>query len=212
MKYKAVIFDLDGTLVSTAPEYRNTVVSDTLKHLNTLIPKSFIDRFWFSNTRDALIKKDLDVEPDIFWKTFRKYDVVDLRKQHVRAYHDAIDFVNTLKAKGVKIGLVTGAPPNIAELEIEFIGKEKFDAIVIAHADRGITPKPHPHGIEECLKRLRIRREEAVFVGDSTEDIIAARNAGVFDVLIARGDHEKPDIKSSMIVTTLYDLEPLLKL
>ena len=41
----------------------------------------------------------------------------------------------------------------------------------------------------ECLKTLAIRPHEAMFVGNSEEDIHAAKEAGVFDILIERGEH-----------------------
>ncbi len=157
MAYKAVVFDLDGTLVHTMPEYRYKIVGQTLKELGTSSSKHYIDRFWFETRRDDIIKEHFEVDVDLFWKTFRQCDTIDLRKQLTRVYDD-VGFVKELKQKGYKVGIVTGAPLHIMSLEVDMIGEEYFDAVVRAQLSSGIKPKPDPHGIEECLSILGVKK------------------------------------------------------
>jgi len=209
MAYKAVIFDLDGTLVHTMPEHRYLTVGQTLKKMGTNSSKHYIDRFWFETRRDDIIKEHFEVDVDLFWKTFRQYDTTDLRKQLTRVYDDT-GFVKELKQNDYKVGIVTGAPLHVMSLEVDMIGKEYFDAVVRAQLSSGIRPKPDPHGIEECLSILGVKKEEAVYVGNADEDVSAAKNAQVFDVLVLRNEHEFPDIKPSLTVNSLYELRELL--
>lgn len=210
MAYKAVIFDLDGTLVHTTPEYRYKIVGQTLKDLGTKSSDHYIDRFWFEARRDEIIKNHFKLEPELFWQTYRKYDTPELREQFTRLYDD-IDFIKELKRKGYKIGIVTGSPMPIAFLEIKMLGEENFDEIVITHSSSGIKHKPHPHGLLECLNKLGIKKEEAIYVGNADEDVITAKNAQVFDVLLKRGEHTFLEINPSLTILSLYELRKLLE-
>jgi phosphoglycolate phosphatase-like HAD superfamily hydrolase len=126
-----------------------------------------------------------------------------------KPYYD-IDVIKGLKEAGYKTGIVTGAPISIAELEINMIGRENFDAVVIAHRLNGFTPKPHPQGIEECLNLLDSKKEKSLYVGNADEDIMTAKNAKIFDVLIDRKEHRFPEINPSHVVYSLYDLRDFL--
>ncbi len=209
MKYEAVIFDLDGTLVHSLPEYRYTVVGATLSELGVKSSEAEIDRFWFEARRDDIVTDNFGLSLDDFWSTYRKYDTIDLRKKLTKVYDD-VDFIQELKRAGYKTGIVTGAPLHIAELEINMLERENYDAIVVAHCLNGFTPKPHPQGLEECISLLETTKDKAIYVGNADEDVMTARNAQVFDVLIDRKEHEFPDISPSLTIYSLYDLRDFL--
>ena len=155
MKFKAVIFDLDGTLVHTLPEYRYEVVGKTLKNLGRTATQEDIDRFWFITERDELIEQKWQLPYGDFWKEYQRHDNTELRRKLTKPYEDT-SYLNELKKKGYRLGIVTGAPVHIASLEIGMLGEDKFDAIVIAHKLNGRQPKPHPSGLNECLGLLDI--------------------------------------------------------
>ncbi len=208
MGFKAAVFDLDGTLVHTASEYRYSVVNKTLSELGCASTKEAVNKFWFGADRDEIIKKYFNANPPEFWSIFKKYDLPEIRKEFTKPYGD-IDFIEKLRKKRIKTGIVTGAPMDIASLEIAMIGKNLFDAIIIAQNSRGIKPKPHPHGLEECLAMLFVEKTEAVYIGNSDEDILTAKNAGVFDVFVLRNEDAKSTVKPSLIVRSLYELSKL---
>lgn len=209
MAYKAILFDLDGTLVHTMPEYRYKVVGKTLEDLGTKSTNNYIDRFWFEARRNDVIKEHFNVEPKIFWNAYNENDTTELRKGFTELYDD-VGFVDEVNQKGYKTGIVTGAPLNIASLEIDMIGQEKFGAIVVANSFNGFKPKPHPHGLEECLDILEVKPNEAMYIGNADEDVIAAKNANIYDVFINRGEHEFPHIKPSLTINSLYELRKLI--
>ncbi len=208
MKYKAVIFDLDGTLVYTEPEFRYDVVRKTLKDFNKTTTDKIINRIWFEAKRDKIIKEEFKIKPKDFWKNFEKYNIPKLSKKHTFVFED-IGFIDELKEKGFKIAIVTGSPKHLTDFEIDLIGKEKFDAVVRARHSEGIKPKPEPHGIQECLKKLNTKPEEAIFIGNSDEDIESAKNAKVFDIFIDRGEHTFPHVSPSLTINTLHDLRKI---
>ena len=209
MKYEAVLFDLDGTLVHTTSEYRYLIVGDTLRDLGKEPDEKSIDKFWFEAIRDDIIRECFGLEPEVFWKTYDTYDTMEVRAKFTEPYDD-IGFVQELRQKGCKTAIVTGAPQRIVTLELGMLGEQNFDAVVIAHAATEITPKPHPHGLIECLRLLEVDRSKAMYVGNADEDVEAARNAQMLDVLLARGEHEFPGISPSVKIRSLYDLRDLI--
>jgi pyrophosphatase PpaX len=211
MPYKAVIFDLDGTLVHTAPEYRYKVIGETLKELGVFnfLPEH-ADMLWFETKRNEIIRRYFYRDPEMFWKIYSEKENAESRRQHIRLYDD-IDFVTYVKSRGCKIGLVTGSPEHITDLEVGAIGREKFDSVVVARYSTGIKAKPHPEGLEKCLDFLCVERHEAIFVGNAEEDILAAKSAGIMDVYLQRGEYEF-DLKKmnpSLSVSSLYELKSL---
>ena len=211
MVYEAVVFDLDGTLVHTTPEYRYQIVGQTLRDLGVTSSNRNIDRFWFEARRDAIIQEHFGLDPKQFWEIYRKKDTTELRRKFTKLYDD-VDVVKELRQNGYKTGIVTGAPMHIASLEIEMLGEGDFDSVIIAQISNGIKPKPHPHGLESCLEILGVDRSKAIYVGNADEDVATAKNARVYDVLLVRGEHEFPDINPSLTIHSLYELRQLLKL
>ncbi|MHC1604451.1 MAG: HAD family hydrolase [Candidatus Methanofastidiosia archaeon] len=207
MRYDTFIFDLDGTLVHTESQHRYKIVGQTLKELNvTNYSNEDINKFWFGGNRNKTIKECFGLEPKNFWNVYRKHDTIKEREKYTKPYSD-VEFIKEIKSKGYKIGIVTGAPIDIANLEIGILGNN-FDAVVIAQISNGISPKPNPHGIMECLNILNSSASKTIYIGNSDEDIIAGKEAGVLDVLIKRGEYEfdLKELNPSLIIKSLYEL------
>ena len=208
MEFTAYIFDLDGTLVGTKPEYRYSVVRQTLHELGSEASNHDIDRFWFVADRDKVVRERFHLDPAAFWPQWRENDQIPIRKRFTHVYDD-VGYLQRLRSKGAKLAILTGAPIHIADFEISLLGKENFDTIVIAHKSTRIKPKPNPHGIEECLALLGVEKEGAVFVGNADEDIQTARNAQVRDVLLDRGENDFIEVTPSTRIYSLYELTRL---
>lgn len=209
--FKAAIFDLDGTLVYTPPEYREKVIGGILEKLGiTDYPEWFIDQFWFLGDRAQTIKDALGIEPGRFFRLYNQYDTKEGREVYTRKFDD-VDYLDELKRKGYKIGVVTGGSPHVMAVNIDRLGRDYFNAVVSANpnAQPSLPPKPDPTGLICCLEQLAVSPKEAFFVGNGEEDIGTAKNAGVFDVLILRGEHEPPKVNPSMKITSLYELRTL---
>ncbi len=88
MNYEAIIFDLDGTLVYSLPEYRYTVVGKVLKELGKESSSKDIDRFWFEARRDDIVTNNFGLPIEEFWSTYRRFDTVELRKKLTKPYED----------------------------------------------------------------------------------------------------------------------------
>ncbi len=207
MRFRAVIFDLDGTLVSVKKEYRDLVMGKVFGKLRIKPAEGDIEQFWFMHSRDTIIRK-WGIDPDVFWKVFWKYDDPLLRKKYSFAFRDT-DYLETLRQRGINTAVFTGAIPEIAQMELSILGERLFDTVVIAHPDLGIDGKPHPGGAIECMRKMKVSRPETIYVGNADEDILSARNAGIYSVLIDRKEHRNV-LKADMKITSLYELDRLL--
>lgn len=207
-KFESFIFDLDGTLVGSSPEHRYILVGRVLEDLGVYPRSDLIDSFWFEARRDELVTKMFGLSLEAFWSTYKKYDTIELRERFTKPYND-ISVIKELRRNGHKTGIVTGAPLHIANLEINMIGRENFDSIIIAHRSNGFIPKPNPQGLEECLRQLNTQKNKAVYVGNADEDIEMAKRAEVFDILLDRREHKFPDVAPSLTISSLYELRAL---
>lgn len=193
---KAVLFDLDGTLINLPNgKFFDDLLIQTLSMLGLNIP-SEEERFslWSSGKKIEEILKSWGVKNvDELWKIF---DELDLKKRIelinagvIRPFDDVKPTLEQLKAKGFKLGIVTNTPSEIALLELEtFDLKRFFDNLVMLGTVEQAKAKPEPDGILWCLSALNMKPREAVYVGDSFEDILAGKRAGVCTVLIKRKD------------------------
>ncbi|MDP3966432.1 MAG: HAD-IA family hydrolase [archaeon] len=207
---KGLLFDLDGTLVSTEYRHREIVVGKTLEHFGKGFPsKEILEKFWFEGNRSRIIKEFFELDVLEFWKFYQKYDTPELRKFYTTPFKD-VEVLPYFKEKGYKLGIVTSAPPEIAEIETEMIGKSLFDKIVVAHSKNGFLPKPNPDGIIKCLHALSLNNYEAIFIGNSDEDTGAARNASVTSVHLDRKEYKYENLNPDFTVSSLYYLKDLL--
>ncbi|MBI4451556.1 HAD hydrolase-like protein [Candidatus Woesearchaeota archaeon] len=209
--YCAALFDLDGTLVETTPEYQLGVLSETLEKLGRKAEASFRDAWNNCTDRERTIRETFGVEPADFWREYVKFEHDERRKDHVKAYED-VRVVRQLHEAGLKIGVVTGASPPIVEVYKPFIHADCIDAIVVAQDRNGIRGKPHPEGVYRCMALLGVTARETAFFGNGPEDVLAAQAAGVLPVLVDRGDYKPNGVKPAHHIYSLYEAQRILGL
>lgn len=208
---KAVSFDIDGTLVYQRREYIYSVIRKTLLELGVPYDEEFALEFWYGGDRDGIIQRRLGVDCADFWRVFRKHDNAEERVKNTEVYED-VTVLRSLRAMGMKIGLVTGSIPEIANAEIskilEKVGDIKFDSIVTNDPASEIRPKPFPDGLLKSLRELNVKSDELIYVGNGLEDVEAAVQAGVRPIIILRDENPQMDFgKDTKVICSLYDLE-----
>jgi phosphoglycolate phosphatase len=201
---KAIIFDLDGTLVGVEKEFRRNLIRNVLDEFNKKVPDHELDELWFMHSRSEMVKK-WGIDPAKFWEAFRKFDGIETRIRHTYVYDD-IDYLEFLKEKGIKLTLLTGARNEIAQAEVDLLNRGVFEFILIADPNGDVPSKPHPLGVERCLEKLGIDKSEAIYVGNTDEDLLTAKNAGIFSVLIDRNEH-RHDLIPDKKIKTLTELD-----
>ncbi|MBI5229024.1 HAD-IA family hydrolase [Candidatus Micrarchaeota archaeon] len=207
MILKGLVFDLDGTLTSTRADYWRSLVKTVARtHGCSEMSEEDLPKFWFGHKRDEIISS-WGIPPKDFWKVFRELDSAAEREKHVFVFED-VSFLKNFKRKGLKLGVVTQAPSRIAGMELKKIPVE-FDSIVLMDSLDRYRFKPDPAGVHRCLRELGIGVEEAVYVGNSEEDYLTSKNAGIRFILLDRGEHEASCVEAEK-VKSLYELWGLL--
>ncbi|MBI1399556.1 HAD-IA family hydrolase [Hyphomonas sp.] len=187
-----ILFDLDGTLVDTAPD-----LLGALNHVLTdmaLAPVS-LDAVaeMIGHGARAMIETGLNTqgavlsatEMDAAFERFIAY-YVDHIADHSRPFEGAVDALAALREAGAKLTVCTNKRQDLSERLIGALGlSHQFD--VIFGADRATHRKPHADHVFETLAAAGGDPARALFVGDSRTDERAARNAGLPFVFVTFG-------------------------
>ena len=187
--FDLILFDLDGTLVETAPEIMDAVndtlrrfdlpevsqqqVNDWIGHgtLELLIQAlAFSSRKTVSEVRASEQLRSMTTEYNGFYE--------QRCGTRSRLYPQVRDTLQALRALGVKLAVVTNKESRYTRVVMDVHHlTELFDAVVCG--DTLPTKKPDPTGVQHCLSRFEVACSRALFVGDSSIDVATARNAGV---------------------------------
>ena len=106
--------------------------------------------------------------------------------KHLKEYDNALSTVRKLGSMGFKIALVTGRPMFQVEPELEFLQvRTCFNPVLTSEAVA--RPKPAPDMVERAADILNIPSSQILVVGDSPDDVAAAKGAGAFSAGVCSG-------------------------
>jgi phosphoglycolate phosphatase len=188
-RYDLILFDLDGTLVETAPEICDAV-NDTLQHFGfASVSQSQVNDWIGHGTLELLIQALAFVQgqsDSVIRNSERLPTIAAVFKTHYRArcgtrshcYPHVMVSLHRLKAQGIRLGVVTNKESEYTQTVLDAHGLTPlFDCVI--SGDTLSTKKPRPDGVLSCLERFEVNAERALFVGDSSIDVATARNANV---------------------------------
>ena len=194
MEINAVIFDLDGTLVSVGKNYSyitefhkifrgvlKRITGNDFSHLSSTQIYDTI-RLPYDESVRILCGWGID-DPTEFWKTLEKDDLkkrTSMINDLIFPYSDAASLLKTLKENGnqIKLGVLTNAPESIARIELEGAGFMKHIDSMRAFNYNSPHSKPSGWGINMMLSEWEIPNENAWIFGDAEQDV----EAGVAEV------------------------------
>ena len=211
----AVVFDLDGTLVDTAADI-HAVLAEVLVEAGQ--PASDLDavRAMIGDGARVLIERAVaavgaDADIDALHHRFTaRYALLPCR--HSVPYPGAVELLRELRHRGLRLGLCTNKPqaPTVALLAA--LGLDgALDAVIGGDVLAGVR-KPDPAHLLAVLARLDAEPAAAVMVGDSRNDLLAARGAGLRCVLVGFGYTAVParELGADAVVDRLAELPALL--
>jgi phosphoglycolate phosphatase len=197
LPWQAVLFDLDGTLVETAPEIADAV-NDTLAHLGHASAEPSLIEGWIGHGTGELLIQALAWSRACDAKQVRQgTDLAGIRNvfnQHYRRrcgtrsrlYPDVRETLTVLQARGCRLAVVTNKEGHYTDLVMRAHGLlSLFDRVIAG--DSLPSKKPDPAGVLACLEQWGLRPDQALFVGDSSIDAATARNAGMAVWLLPYG-------------------------
>ncbi|MBU3678684.1 MAG: TIGR02253 family HAD-type hydrolase [Candidatus Kapabacteria bacterium] len=196
---KAVVFDLDNTLVDFMGMKRQAVdaaiaaMMDAGLNLTHDQVKSHIDKIYqelgieYQQVFDRLLTDVLGfVDPRIISAGIIAYRRA--REAALKPYPHVTATLMQLNRMGIKLGILSDAPTREAWLRLCFINYHHFFDVVVTFDDTG-ERKPSPLPFKTVLRRLEVDAEHAIMVGDWTErDMRGAKNVGMRTAFAKYGD------------------------
>lgn len=212
----AVLFDLDGTLIDTAPDFIRCL--NLLREQSGLpaLPPETIRRS-VSNGARAMVRIGFGLEPDDDDYLQRHTAFLDLYEQNIavetRLFEGMPALLDTLETRAIPWGVVTNKPARFATPLMEALGlAERCSALVCP--DHVAERKPHPESLLLASRQIDADPAKAVYVGDHERDIQAGRNAGMRTIAVRYGYIEQPETidlwQADQIADTVADLANLL--
>lgn len=210
MTITTALFDLDGTIVDTndliIESFLHTLEGETAEPFTRekIIPHMgfpLLEQLRFFTGRD---------EVDDLADKYRKFNV----KKHdelVREFPHVREVLAELKARGIRLGVVTNKMRKTTIMGLKLCGIESYmDTIVTV--DDVVRGKPDPEPVLKALERLKTAPGEALMVGDSQYDIVAGREAGVKTVGVAWSLKGEDHLRSFAPDVIIRDMRELLEI
>lgn len=195
MTFKAVIFDIDGTLVDSINSYKTAFNRGTAKFgLPPVEAEPLLECLTQGMNLEEVLQK---VHPD---QCSNDDGFVQACRQEIYAAFlsltddvellipDVVDVLRELEARGIKMGVATGRTSKSSRVRQSFrkLGIDHFFEAVVTTADVK-DKKPAPDVIIECARQLGVEVADCLVVGDAVADVEAAKSAGATVAAVLTG-------------------------
>ena len=217
LKAEAIVWDLDGTLVDSAPDLTlalNTVLDKrgfaglSLATVRTMIgngvPKLVERGFNAIGMRPE--PEQLDVLVSMFVEEYRA-----CATENTRPYPHIVQTLETIREMKIPMGVCTNKPEDFTRQILEALGLSGYFSSVVG-GDTTSRRKPDPLPLLTCLHGLDSDPEFSLMIGDSVHDVHAAHAAGVFVAVVPWGYRSAPveDLGADFIIRDLNHLTELI--
>lgn len=212
MKYKTLLFDLDGTIVDT----NELIINSFLYTLEQFYPGKY--------NREMLIPhmgRPLYEQMVHFGNEEDANKLVEIYREHNIRTHDEMvkefpyvkEALTQLNEMGADLGVVTTKVLFTTEMGLKLFDLDRLMKTIITHEDTKLH-KPAPEPILLAMERLNADPATTLMVGDSQYDILAAQNAGITSVGVAwsaKGPEFLKQYHPDYIIEDIRDLIPIVE-
>lgn len=192
MRYKLVIFDMDGTILNTLEDLKNCL-NHALAENN--YPGRSLDevRRFLGNGIHKLIERGVpeNTTSERIEKVFSDFNIY--YKDHcmdlTKPYDGIIELIGELRSRGYLTAVVSNKLDFAVQELVEKFFNGLFDVSVGER--QGIAKKPAPDSVYSVLEELHIDKKDSVYVGDSEVDVATAMNAGIDSIIVEWGFRDR---------------------
>ena len=208
MKYKAILFDLDGTLLDTledmADALNRTMDRFQLPHRSLREVRSFV-----GNGAKRLVALATGAEGERLEEILAVYKEDYDRNYLIKTapYPGIMALLDRLHEAGCLVGIVSNKPDSTVQSLAEALFEGKADISVGEKS--GIRRKPAPDTVLAAMDALGVKKSEAVYVGDSEVDVMTARAAGVPCISVTWGFRDRDVLEAAGAETFAEDCSAL---
>lgn len=217
---KAVLFDLDGTLIDTAADFIRIIQQMCHEEGRALVEPELI-RTQVSEGARAMVKlvyPELQLEDPVFLQHRQRF--LDMYGADIAVDTDLFDgmypLLEQLEENDIPWGIVTNKPRWLSEALLKALNLTERCAVLVCPEDVTRT-KPDPEPMYLAAKQLNLAAEDCIYVGDHPRDIDAGRHAQMPTILAAYGYlplQYKDDLnawQADHIVHTVAELHQLIQ-
>lgn len=213
-----ILFDLDGTLVDSVGDLA-WCGNEMLRALDMPLHDPQAARDWVGNGLERLVKRvltgDMDAEPDeALFRTgldlFNQF-YADHASDHSLLYPGAIETLKHLARLELKLACVTNKPEPFTSALITAMGLTEYFGLVVA-GNTTARIKPDPMPLHYAADHFAVAYDQCLMVGDSSNDVKAARAAGFNIICVPYGYNHGNDIRDSnpdLVVENLTELNKM---
>jgi phosphoglycolate phosphatase len=192
--YHAILFDLDGTLVDTAPDLAHALnVQRSRRGLPPLADS--ITRPQASHGSQGLLRVGFGVTREQAEFATLREEFLEIYERHLTAHSPLFpgvaEMLDALESRGLKWGVVTNKPARYTEPLLDHLGLRARAACVVS-GDTCTHPKPHPAPMLRACQLANSDPLDCLYVGDAERDVAAARAVGM-PTLVALYGYLGPD-------------------
>ena len=213
---KLFIFDLDGTLVDTAPDFKNSI-NYMLNEINESEVSLIEIRNWVGYGARELIRRTV-VDKNIPHDENRIEEMLKIFLLHYthNIDDDSVLFNNVknvlefLKNNGIKLAVCTNKMERLSNILLEKLNVlHMFDYLV--GGDSLIRSKPDPFPLLNICEKLNTKTSDSIMIGDSATDLNAGKGAGMPVVLVSYGYTDNKDIynEADLVINDFSQLKEL---
>jgi phosphoglycolate phosphatase len=216
---KLIAFDLDGTLIDSAPDLVEAV-NFALTKLDKPTHSQATIQQWIGNGADVLMKRallnnwhvgeipeDFEVAFELFKTYYAEHDWV-----HSQLYDGVLGTLQLLKNDGFKLACITNKTARFTNSLMETAGLAPYFDF-ISSGDTFAEMKPNPLPLLETAKLFSVAPENAWMIGDSINDISAGKNAEFKTIAVSygyAGQHSMADLNADYTVNAMLEIVDLI--
>ena len=215
---KLVIFDLDGTLLNTIDDIRDSF-NMALNELGFREATTEEMKYFVGSGVDNLVKRAIkkilggeNCDENInkyhsLLKEKYQFYYEQYQKNKTRLYDGILDLILNLKKENVKVAVLSNKPDNDVKAIIKYYFNDvEFDYVQGSNTEVGI--KPAILGVNKILSELNIyNKKEVLFVGDSDVDVLTAINASIDSAACLWGFRKKEELmQATFLVSNTKEL------
>lgn len=219
-RYDLMLFDLDGTLVETAPEIGDAV-NDCLQELGHAAVSLTHVRNWIGHGIRELMVQAMSFVTGESAAQMREsaaltHALLHFEEHYARRigstsslYPQVRQTLQRLREQGVRLAVVTNKNARFTRATLDAHRLTPFFEVVVS-GDSLPVKKPDPAGVNTCLEVFGVARERTLFVGDSSIDVATARAAGIAVWAVPYGYNQGQPIEQAAPDRVIADFSALL--